>query len=570
MNRRGASTLVIVVVLLSIVLLIQVFQRTFTSRVTDQAFRNVHGRTAYDLALTAVEEARIVIERRLADPARPEFAAIRAAAPAATAKIPVEVALTDLHHTRELIGTEHHDAYKLVALTASLSPRLAISGADPVEHEGVLAITATVQSTADSGIVRKVGRTWLTKLVHVAPAGPLQQVNVLIRRPNDVLRGRQDAHQIVRKFMEENLPGLIADLTRTLANIQQQAAASTDAQQKQALEQIRATYAPLVEGADGGRVGRVLNPLKPRWTALAPLPAAGGEFALVNKDDQLGVAELDLQGDFDELMQRYLPLYQQVDALGKQVEQNRSGDAAAQAMHRRYADETGQIAELMGKISERYIRFREKLTLVPANDAAFAPLSAAHALIDPTLKMPNFPDLPAWDKRVCFIAEERLAGNANDALTRLMARLDREDGGVQGVIYVSNPTTPLTVSGTLKGRWTLVVAGNLVIDNVRRANPAQDLFTIVQTASPSVSLSLAGTVDATVVATGQRLSIAAGTQVLGGLFLDDVGATARIDPPLDGPEEIKRDPARGTPEADRRRHALVSPWTRSASVERNP
>lgn len=568
MNRRGASTLVIVVVLLSIVLMIQVFQRTFTSRVTDQAFRNVHGRTAYDLALTAVQEARIVIERRLADPARPEFAAIRGAAASQTAKIPVEVALPDLLHTAQLISTEHHDAYRVLALTASMSPRLAISAADPAEHEGVLTITATVQSTAEAGIVRKVGRTWLMKLVHIAPSGPLQQVNVLIRRPADVLRGRVDAHQVTRKFMEENLPGLIADLTRTLANISQQAAASTDSQQKQALEQIRATYAPLVEGADGGRVGRVLNPLKPRWTALAPLPAAGGEFALVNRDDKLGVAELDLQGDFEEAMQRYIPFQQQLDALGKQVEANRSGDAAAQAMHRRYADETGQIAEMMGKIAERYIRFREKLTLVPPNDPTFAPMSAAHALIDPTLKMPNFPELPAWDKRVCYIAEERLAGNANDALTRLMARLDREDGGVQGVIYVSNPTSPLTVTGALKGRWTLVVTGNLVVDNLRRANPAQDLFTIVQTASPQVSLSLTGTIDATVVAAGQRLQVAAGTQVLGGLFLDDVGAAARIDPPLDGPEEIKRDPARGTPEADRRRHVLVSPWTRSASVDR--
>lgn len=565
MNRHGASTLVVVVILLTIILLVQVFQQMFSGRVTDQAFRNVYGRIANDLAGTAVQEARALLEKRVNDPSRPEFAKARENNAGPSVKLDLPVPVSELTETARLIASEEKGGFKIVSCVANLVPLNRLGRGTPIEYEGVLTVSASVQSAADSGILRKVTRTWALKLVHIAPPGPLQQFTALIRNPVNVFRGRYDAPDIARRFMEENLPGLIAELQKTLADIDRQMQGA-DSQMKDALTRLRAMYSPLVEGADGGRVGAVLKPLQPRWTALPPLPT---EFSLVNKDPQLNVGEFDLQGDFEEMIPNYRQQSQALEALGQQVRATKTMDAAAQALHQRYVDNTAQIAALMGKVADRYIRFREKFSLVAKSDAAYDLLEKAYGCVDPVKPMANFA-FPAFDPRICFINDETLAQvSANEALQRLMARLERDEDGVQGVMSIQNPSSPLTLSGQLKGRWTLVVTGSLTIDNLRRADPSKDLFTIVHFVSDTGTLAMSGTVDATVISSGRRLSVANGTQITGGLFLHDVDPGVRIEPALDGPEQVKLDPARSAGDGERRRHALISPWTRSAIVDRN-
>ena len=553
--RRGLSTLVLVVVLVGLVAAVQLIQQVFAGRVTDLVARSVHGRTALGIATAALAEAR---ERLCADLNRRGSAAFDLARryPEPVAH-PLSLTAADLPRTVARIQESYPGTFEIAQVAASLTARTCLTTATALEYDGDLAITVGVRSLLDRDVGRTLTRSWSFRVAGVAPADPLANVTVLIRAPDQVLTGRWNVPDLCRQFVDAELPEIVQDAKNLLTEIDREKA-KPDAPTAQ-LDQLRGGYAPLVEGA-----GRVTGALARARLALQVLPPLPSEYMLGSAAPELPIGELRLQSDFEDLIAQHRQLKAQRDRLSEQVKASQDP-----GLHRSYADTVGQLAEVMEKCVQRWARFRSVFRVVPAGTPRHRGLAAAHDLLSPIGTLPGVPAYPRFDTRVSVVYDEsRAAGALEDGLRRFLDAL-AGDGAFTGVVSVQNPTRPLRLTGAWRGRFTMVVTGSLALDGLTRNDPASDTFTVIHMGAAGTTLALSGRVEATVVSTGERLSIASGTQLVGGLFLQDVPGSARIDPKLDGPERLALDPVRSTvPAADLRRVTL-SPWTRATEVTRD-
>jgi VCBS repeat-containing protein len=189
-------------------------------------------------------------------------------------------------------------------------------------------------------------------------------------------------------------------------------------------------------------------------------------------------------------------------------------------------------------------------------------------VLNPVGVLPCPGDLPRFDMREAVVLDEKLAtGPLEDYVRQAMDRL-AEGGTFGGMLFLQNPTKPLKLSGSWRGQWVLAANGSISIEGLTRGDPAKDSFTIIKVDAPNTTLALSGNVQATVVGTGQAFTISQGTQITGGLFLEDVPAAASIAPLADGPEKLTAEPAKADQDAKLTRRVTLSPWTRSTRIAR--
>jgi len=394
----------------------------------------------------------------------------------------------------------------------------------------------------------------------------LQKTQVFIRDPELVFKGNWDTHAITKQYVTEKLPALGSEVVKFLGELTKLEEQAQTAEQKQQLSMLRALYGPLVEGAGGGRIGQALARVQSRFQGLTPLPLDVKKYVLAFRGGDLPIKEIRLQQDFDALVEQHRIIKERSDQLGESVKQAADATQATLTIHQQYAESIGQLAEQMAAIAERYVHFRELFETIVEGDASFEFYQRSHDLLDPVGRLPGLENDPKFDARICFIINEGLAaGTIDEGLDRLLARLDREGKGVSGTILVENPTQKLTLTGSYTGRWTLGVTGSLDVEDLRRSDAGEDLFTLVHVASPEGNLSLSGDVEATVVCSGSRLLIQPGTNITGGLFLNDVDPRAEIK--VSDGDTIKRDPRREI-DAKWQIHVIISPWTRTLTSGR--
>ena len=560
-SRRAFSTIILVAVLMALIAVVQLLQHAFSEQVTDQVTRDMRGLSAAGYASAALSEARARLVAQLNHPGTDAFGAARGPLP--LRPIPLKISPADLGRVTDRMQQLAPGQFSLQSVSATLTPRFGLTTTTLTEYEGDLTVQAAVRGLLDRGLERALTSSWGFRLVNLAPEGPLRDVNLLIRRPDRVVNGRWNVQALGRKFVDTELPGLVQEVRKMLASLDQQKASNPDA--GSAIDQIKSVYAPLVEGDGGGRIGRALGRVGDPFHALTPLSDHSGDYLLAGSGATVALAELNLQGDFDGLMSRYADVRAQVDRLGDQIRSQSGGQGPIQ----QYADALGQLAEVMSTSVARYLSFRNALAVVPSGTPPYDALARAYEQVSPIARLAQQPDLAGLDLRVSAILDQKsVTGPLEPALAQLFATVNGGSGPVQGIFMVQNPDRPLTLSGAFAGRFTLVVTGPLNIDGLTKTDPANDLFTIVQIASPGATLTLNGRVDATVIASGDRLTIRRGTQVLGGLFLEDVADSARIEPVMGGPEVSTRDTARSRLSADELRWLVLSPWQRATGSSR--
>jgi hypothetical protein len=558
--RRGIGIPVLVAVLLAVVATVQVTQHLFTGQVVVQASRSLGGRVCWQLAIAAVQEARGLVAARAAKPDTAEFKLFRSAPGGSVQSIVLSA--SDLTETVRLIAQNHGGNFELVSISATHEPKRALIAGD-IDQEGVLAIEAVVRSKIES-VERIVQRRWAYKTVHVAPGPGLKDAVAMIRAADRVLKGRYDAHQIARTGVEQDFPALITEVKKTVDDAQAKRA-SASGQEQQLLDQLRDLYQPLIAESGESSILALKNKFEPRFRALAPLPGDPKATILVLRGNELSPAELDLQGDLDPLVTKHRQARDDSIRLAERARAEQSSAEAALAAYRAHRDSLVTFSKVIGQEVERYVRFRETFALVPSGESAA--LLTDYQRIDPVARFPNLPGVPLFDLTMCALLDARkLQPSPGEALTRTLARLSGPKGFF-GTILVENGDQPLTITGPLKGRFVLAVNGPLTIENVSRSGP-EDLITVVHAAEETRPLTLSGTIDATVVGVGTKLTIRRGTTVTGGLFLQDVDTTAVIEPELTDPDRIKPDPLRAG-DAERLRHVIFSPWTRSLGSGRS-
>lgn len=566
-TRRGLGTVGLVAILVAFVCIVQIAQHVFTGQVTSQTSHAVTGRAAREVALAAVQEARALLANRLQIPGTAEFAFPRGGVAAFTQKT-FAIRPAQLPGTAALVKAVYEDKVELVDVSATMEPKLPLLDGD-YDHEGTLTIAAKVRSKVEASVERRVWRTWIYKVVHLAPGGPLRDVVGMFRASDGVLKARADAPAAARQAIESDLPALVDEIKKIIADADRQAAQATEAQVKQILQQIRTIYAPLVEGANGGSLGGLLARLRPRWTALPPLPAGPDSFMLVHRGTPIAAGEYDLQGDMADRLADNRRARDEALRLGAIIRQQQSADPSALAVHRQYEAALRALGEAIAAVGERYVRFREVFLALPASEPEFERLALAYERIDPVARRGANGEYPAFDPLVTVIlTRDRLQPSPDAALRSALDRLGGP-AGFQGVVVVENGDLSLRLTGAYRGRWVLAATGALVIDGLRRADPRTDLFTIIHSGESSASLSLSGDIEATVVSHGSRVTLRRGTNVLGGLFFDDLGGDAAIEPALTDPEKVMVDPLRAGAADARLRQVVVSPWTRSMGSDRD-
>jgi len=540
---------------MALVAVVQLVQHSFSHQVTDQVGRDAHGLAGQGFASAAVAEARARLVAALNTPGADAFTAARAPLTPNPNPIPLKIAAADLPRVAARMSDVAGANYSLDSVAAVLTPRGGLTTATALEYEGDLAVQASVRSNLDRGDARTVSSSWGVRVVSVAPAGSLRATNILIRHPDRVVGGRWAVPSICKTFVDTDLPGLIQQVQTSISGLEAQKSSSPD---PGSIDQIEAGLKPLVQGDGGGRLGKDLARVADPFHQLAPLPNSRADYMFITSAAAVGLGELNLQPDFDALMTRHRTLKAEEDQLANQIRSSPN-----QATMQRYAEVLGLLGDLMADATARYVRFRRAFPVVTKGTPVYDAVAASYELLSPTSRFPGAPQEPGFDLRVCAVIDESLVtGPLDAAVTQLFRSAGGGAPAVQGVVLVRNPTRPLSLTGTFSGRFTLVVTGALTLDGIKKSDPT-DAFTFVQMASAATALNLSGQLEATVIAPGDNLHIASGTQILGGLFLEDVVDSAKIDPQVGGPERSTRDTARAALTADQLRCVVVSPWVRS-------
>jgi hypothetical protein len=566
-DRNGLGTLGLVAILVGFVCVVQLAQHVFTGQVTLQTSHSVTGRAAREVALAAVQEARALVSNRLSLPGTPEFDFPRGNDLATAPPRRLTIAPAELPATTALVRSVYENKVELVSISAVLDAKRSLVPGD-FDHEGTLTVEARVRSRVEKAVERRVWRTWTYKVVHLAPGNSLRPVVGMFRRAGDILKARVDATQVARAAIEQDLPALVAEIRTIVADIDRQAAQATEAQVKQILQQIRTIYAPLVEGADGGALGGLLARLQPLWAALPALPTDPDQVMLVHRGTALAAGEFDLQGDLADLLEANRRTRDEAIRLGAIVRQQQTADPSGLGVHQQYEAALRAQGLAIAAVGERYVRFRTTFEAVREGEAAYDRLATAYMRLDPVARRGANGEYPLFDPYVTVIMDrERLKPNPEVELRKALARLGGSTG-FQGVVIVENGDLPLRLSGAWRGRFVLAATGPLSIDGVRGERPGTDMLTVIH-AGEDATLSLNGTIDATVVSRGSRFTLRRGTQITGGLFLDDLGGDAVIEPALIDPERVKPDPVRNAVPDARLRHVVLAPWTRSMGSDRD-
>lgn len=578
-RRRGMSVLVLGVVLVAVIATMQIAQSMFTSQVTDQAARWHHGRGAQVIAQSALAEALTQVSAAANDPRMDLYRIMRIDLP--TQQHPHRMNRTPLQLplTRESLADAWGQAYELGPVEVEIKADGPTTFVDETEYSGTILMTGYASSRLQKSAERKVVMTTGFKSVRLSCAPPIGENAVIVRNPTNLLKGRWPVNTIMQSLHGRDVPQLKVDLQKNLDSLDQAIAGLSGPNPILSfpgvtlgdLQQIRTFYADLLNG-----------PAFPAevqaGSRFQPYPDDPATFMLVSNGNDVDLDKINLQLRLGDAMKELKRLTDLVEVPRRSIEADFSA-TPPRAVPAHHADYTqalvgyiNQIAVIGRTVSEVQDSFRT----LNAGNPEYARLRAACYLVDPehllqtyssflsrvTYTVDEDPPQPNGDPPIVKITEK---------VEQLFSRLDREGRGLRGIILVNNYTQPLILTQPLiptnnrrfHGHWTLAVRGGLELSNFK-ARP-DDSFTILAGGIDASSVIISGEVDATVLATGRRLTIEQGARIKGALILSDLflDSINRFE------GHVVRDvPVPGAPPRESHR-ILVSPLSRTTIVRRS-
>jgi hypothetical protein len=547
--------------------------------VGNQAGRTLAGQEAMDLASSALHDGTLVIGERLNTPGTDLYGRVRGGFTGPLVHTVAEAALPGIAALRARVPS----APRSGAVEASLHADPQARARFPGEHQGTLRMSVRVTSPTDARVVRDVKRTLAYKVTQPGLPGPFSACSVIVRSPHHLLRGRGqperspddptdrqglDVNRLIDAVNTEDVPRLIAthrDIIAKLEEGSRDAARQSQGDLTRFLGEVAAQHRQLEADPEGGGVDhtRVLSELAARTERF---PEDPDRFLLASDGRPVDLASVDLQARLPEWARELEASNAQIQALSAPItadlEQRRT-DAVALQRQVRLAALIRKHARLLGGFYETLNRFRAALSVVSdqRERARFDWLTRVHDLLDPLeLTSPN--SNTQWRSTVTLredAVEDGAARTPEVSLVQILDRLDPIAGRLAGVVMLWNPTRPLVLRGSFRGRLTLAVSGDAVLADLTPESPGDALTVMV-----GGSLSLEGTSTAHVVTSGRRLTVANGARLNGSLVLSDLSLSS--SGAVSG--QVAADPRFIGAQRPDLRHVVLAPWDRSTTAVR--
>lgn len=582
-RRRGLSTLSIALLIVLVVAFIQLAQHLFLARVSDHTSRVSHGIRAVEVVEAAVAETHRRLSEQLNDPAAALFAMARGrllSEESITASMPLE----RLPRTTAMLRDLHGTTFKLSAPDVRIEKHNPLSYRDPLEINGVVSITARVETTLEPLVERRLERSWAFRLVRPMLTPPMTRASLVILRPLNLLTMPHDVNVRSVHFVRETLPGLRDQLVELIAKLEEarnqaEAAAAIPMspgaamarQVAQVLKEALRSYGDLKDGPGVPNVTSSLTAVPGRLGSLPPFPDPK-QLILVSTAQEEDLSTLYLQegldGDFREYEGELEVEARQREDVDARMQQKDFGAGTVQAI-RSHTEACRVLLARMEAIADRIGRFRARFERVEASESPLrhAELTQGWERLSP-IGLDEASGNPMRRAEYVVMPDPSDSGPLQGKLENLFARLGRPESGLHGIIVVLNQgLPPVRLGGAQRGRWTLAVAGDLDLEDVTLADPGQDLVTVTCRGA----LRCRGRIQASIVHTGQQLEIADGARIEGHLILFDLlgfdqGARGRLDHVRGG---LQRD-ARLDDVAEERLGAFIlSPWQRGMNLDRD-
>lgn len=557
------STLVLVMVVLGVVTVMQIAQHFFLGQVTDQSARWHHGRAAQTIAQSALSETVAILGKRVnAESSDPEslFQILRTRLPEQQGQHRFRLEPSELVQTRESMAGYGVGAYDLGPVDVQIAYDQEVSWVNPMEYTGTLYLDAHVSSRLEKNVDRHALTSLVFKVGQLSPMPPLGRSALVVAEPQEMLAGIWDVNDVFKTLHEQDIVRLRVSVQKTVDQIDEglrKASGPLGAASpfKGFLQAIRPLYSNLAE---------VFEQEQQMASRFHAYPVPYKDLILVHKQPAVELETACLQHRLEAPMQavntsagkiittsdRVKADLAQQRADGGAVQDNRDFTAAI-------SDHVNQVARVLQVVVE----FQEAFDTLQKDTPRHQLYASAHYLVDPAELAK---DHSRFDSRANIDVYEGPGSQITEKLQALFERLDREGRGLHGTILVRNSTQPVLLTGDkLRGHWTIAVKGGLELRNVRAEQ--QNMVTVVAAGQENQDVRIGGRVDAYVAVTGVRLTIEGGTEIIGGLYLNDlsVQSAARIS------GKVKTDPRLVDTQTAKFRYVHLSPWSRSLIVQRS-
>jgi len=574
-GRHGFGLVLgLVMLVLSLLAVALTAQTSFSSGVADQVERDLRAEEADRLANSMVEEAlvRIAVDANGGPDGRghgPIFQLFRGGQNPAwdgQAGFRLPLAASDLVASQKLLAGFPLLRNPPPELTARVRFQRFFDADGLREHDerfGTLELTATV-SYRGAAARRRAVRWVEFRVVHTGLPAPFDRTPLHVTEPEVLVNahaqlpdmGTADANRMLGEIatrladLPPQLDDMLAKTRQALDQIQslkQQAQSAIPPPDTSQLDQLRSTFEALasrietarpVAGALVQAERRDIDTVLSGNVNAAPLRQYGYPLVLYLFVPDRSPSPLSLDTlDMPAITSRLVKDFRDADQTQRQAGQTfkslvQSLSSSAGQAGTAFVDALMQLAQTERAVLDGFKAF-ESSHFEQGGDEAFARWNNFRgALAESEFRPLSAPS--AGGVRIRGSKAQFAVGSAEE----LEALLDRYGPSFQGVVYVDNPEGPdLVLDGTRPGsRWAsfsgrllLAVAGNAVLREVHRQDPARDLLALIV----SRDVTLGGRVEAS-LAVGRALNRmpppAAAVSLKGCLVMDN-RAFALADPP---------------------------------------
>ncbi len=494
-DRRGLGILIVLAVAVLAILSIVGFQQQFfSSHLSSQVSRVNAGSTAVALADSANQEAVWLFESQVNDPASPLFELIRGEvlAPHTGA---IELASNiKLEEIRDVLARPEFKGYTIESFSAQVVYQRQFEDL-PYERFGLVRFATRVAAHPGWGpsLVREVELAKGFKVVLGVVPRPFDQAALFIGEAGSLTRA-DDVNTKRKRYLEE-----VGQVRSWLSTAATSAPAELAVRYELALKAM----------GDPGRLQSSVPEFDCQGRAMLVALWSGAQF--------FPLENLDVAKVLDKDESAMGPARERLASARQATLSTSAGEPEYRALLEA-AD--GQLRNL-SRATGRLWAFSQGFKVIPPGDGSHGELAARL----------NRLRLSHW-RRVAFhqLSEEGGRGPVAEQFAKLREKLQP----LNGVVLVEAKNGPFRLSGELRGKMVIVVAGRggVVLDGVNKGDRDNDLLTVVALGGP---VTVQGEVHACVVSVAESEAGMPGPVVLpadavlrGGLILERVNPSSEL------------------------------------------